>query len=92
MSFLVDVALGVLLMAWLYRDNHISMLANALVPAADVSQAPCFHSVLKAAVSRGQHFGEKKLSSVEITIINNKCKSVKMVKLLLYGGEFNIWK
>lgn len=36
-SFLVDVALGVLLMSWLYRDNHISMLANALVPAADVS-------------------------------------------------------
>ncbi|XP_042369719.1 phosphatidylinositol N-acetylglucosaminyltransferase subunit Q-like, partial [Plectropomus leopardus] len=34
-SFLVDVALGVLLMWWLYRDNHISMLANTLVPAAD---------------------------------------------------------
>lgn len=38
-SFLVDVALGVLLMSWLYRDNRISILANALVPAADVSQA-----------------------------------------------------
>lgn len=38
-SFLVDVALGVLLMSWLYRDNHISMLANTLVPAADVSLA-----------------------------------------------------
>nr|XP_020460589.1 phosphatidylinositol N-acetylglucosaminyltransferase subunit Q [Monopterus albus]XP_020460590.1 phosphatidylinositol N-acetylglucosaminyltransferase subunit Q [Monopterus albus] len=34
-SFLVDVALGVLLILWLYRDNHIPMLANALVPAAD---------------------------------------------------------
>ncbi|XP_071321778.1 phosphatidylinositol N-acetylglucosaminyltransferase subunit Q [Trachinotus anak] len=34
-SFLVDVALGVLLISWLYRDNHISMLANTLVPAAD---------------------------------------------------------
>ncbi|XP_041812721.1 phosphatidylinositol N-acetylglucosaminyltransferase subunit Q [Chelmon rostratus] len=34
-SFLVDVALGVLLMSWLYRDNHITMLANTLVPAAD---------------------------------------------------------
>ncbi|XP_030592691.1 phosphatidylinositol N-acetylglucosaminyltransferase subunit Q isoform X1 [Archocentrus centrarchus] len=34
-SFLVDVALGVLLMSWLYRDNHITMLANMLVPAAD---------------------------------------------------------
>ncbi|XP_034046512.1 phosphatidylinositol N-acetylglucosaminyltransferase subunit Q isoform X1 [Thalassophryne amazonica] len=34
-SFLVDVALGVLLMSWLYRENHISMLANTLVPAAD---------------------------------------------------------
>lgn len=38
-SFLVDVALGVLLMSWLYRDNRISILANALLPAADVSQA-----------------------------------------------------
>ncbi|XP_010734745.3 phosphatidylinositol N-acetylglucosaminyltransferase subunit Q [Larimichthys crocea] len=34
-SLLVDVALGLLLMSWLYRDNHITMLANALVPAAD---------------------------------------------------------
>ncbi|XP_059204772.1 phosphatidylinositol N-acetylglucosaminyltransferase subunit Q [Centropristis striata] len=34
-SFLVDVALGMLLIWWLYRDNHISMLANTLVPAAD---------------------------------------------------------
>ncbi|XP_029363398.1 phosphatidylinositol N-acetylglucosaminyltransferase subunit Q-like [Echeneis naucrates] len=34
-SFLVDVALGMLLISWLYRDNHISMLANTLVPAAD---------------------------------------------------------
>lgn len=34
-SFLVDVALGVALMWWLYRDDHIAMLANALVPAAD---------------------------------------------------------
>lgn len=36
-SLLVDVALGMLLMSWLYRDNHITMLANTLVPAADVS-------------------------------------------------------
>lgn len=36
-SILVDVALGMLLISWLYRDNHITMLANALVPAADVS-------------------------------------------------------
>ncbi|XP_076609406.1 phosphatidylinositol N-acetylglucosaminyltransferase subunit Q [Chaetodon auriga] len=34
-SLLVDVALGVLLMSWLYRDDHITMLANTLVPAAD---------------------------------------------------------
>ncbi|XP_075941239.1 phosphatidylinositol N-acetylglucosaminyltransferase subunit Q isoform X1 [Anarhichas minor] len=34
-SFLVDVSLGMLLMWWLYRDDHISMLANTLVPAAD---------------------------------------------------------
>ena len=36
-SFLVDVALGMLLIWWLYRDNHITMLADTLVPAADVS-------------------------------------------------------
>lgn len=34
-SLLVDVALGILLMSWLYRDDHISTVANALVPAAD---------------------------------------------------------
>lgn len=34
-SFLVDVSLGMLLIWWLYRDDHISMLANTLVPAAD---------------------------------------------------------
>ncbi|XP_072225092.1 phosphatidylinositol N-acetylglucosaminyltransferase subunit Q [Leuresthes tenuis] len=34
-SVLVDVALGVLLIWWLYRDDHIAMLANMLVPAAD---------------------------------------------------------
>ncbi|KAK5884527.1 hypothetical protein CesoFtcFv8_018338 [Champsocephalus esox] len=34
-SVLLDVALGMLLMWWLYKDNHISMLANTVVPAAD---------------------------------------------------------
>ncbi|KAF7650022.1 hypothetical protein LDENG_00132400 [Lucifuga dentata] len=34
-SVLLDVALGMLLMSWLYRENHISTLANALVPVAD---------------------------------------------------------
>ncbi|CAJ1075600.1 phosphatidylinositol N-acetylglucosaminyltransferase subunit Q isoform X2 [Xyrichtys novacula] len=34
-SFLIDVALGLLLISWLYRDDHIRMLANTLVPAAD---------------------------------------------------------
>uniref|UniRef100_A0A3P8QG64 Phosphatidylinositol glycan anchor biosynthesis, class Q n=1 Tax=Astatotilapia calliptera TaxID=8154 RepID=A0A3P8QG64_ASTCA len=34
-SFLVDVGLGVLLMSWLYRDDHIATLANMLMPAAD---------------------------------------------------------
>uniref|UniRef100_UPI0037E913FC phosphatidylinositol N-acetylglucosaminyltransferase subunit Q n=1 Tax=Semicossyphus pulcher TaxID=241346 RepID=UPI0037E913FC len=34
-SFLVDVALGMLLISWLYRNDHISTLANTLVPAAD---------------------------------------------------------
>lgn len=36
-SFLLDVALGLLLVSWLYRENRIGWLANALVPAADVS-------------------------------------------------------
>lgn len=36
-SFFVDIALGLLLISWLYRENHISQLANTLVPAADVS-------------------------------------------------------
>ncbi|XP_006637232.2 phosphatidylinositol N-acetylglucosaminyltransferase subunit Q [Lepisosteus oculatus] len=34
-SFLVDVVLGLLLVSWLYRENRIGRLANALVPAAD---------------------------------------------------------
>ncbi|XP_056144441.1 phosphatidylinositol N-acetylglucosaminyltransferase subunit Q isoform X2 [Lampris incognitus] len=34
-SFLVDVALGMLLISWLYRENRITVLANTLVPAAD---------------------------------------------------------
>lgn len=34
-SFLVDLALGVLLMFWLYRDRHVAWLSSALVPAAD---------------------------------------------------------
>lgn len=36
-SFFVDIALGLLLISWLYRENRISQLANTLVPAADVS-------------------------------------------------------
>ncbi|XP_055050164.1 phosphatidylinositol N-acetylglucosaminyltransferase subunit Q [Misgurnus anguillicaudatus] len=34
-SFLVDIALGLLLISWLYRENRISKLANTLVPVAD---------------------------------------------------------
>lgn len=34
-SFFVDVALGLLLISWLYRENRISRLANTLVPVAD---------------------------------------------------------
>ncbi|KAK1799095.1 hypothetical protein P4O66_007360, partial [Electrophorus voltai] len=34
-SFLVDMSLGLLLVSWLYRENHISQLANTLVPVAD---------------------------------------------------------
>ncbi|XP_076840000.1 phosphatidylinositol N-acetylglucosaminyltransferase subunit Q [Brachyhypopomus gauderio] len=34
-SFLVDVALGLLLVSWLYRENRLSLLANTLVPVAD---------------------------------------------------------
>uniref|UniRef100_A0A8C9SNY8 Phosphatidylinositol glycan anchor biosynthesis, class Q n=1 Tax=Scleropages formosus TaxID=113540 RepID=A0A8C9SNY8_SCLFO len=36
-SFLVDIALGLLLISWLYRENRIGRLANTLVPVADVS-------------------------------------------------------
>lgn len=35
-SYFVDVALGLLLISWLYRENRIGKLANALVPAADL--------------------------------------------------------
>ncbi|KAJ7305752.1 hypothetical protein JRQ81_010118 [Phrynocephalus forsythii] len=35
LSILVDVALGILLMSWLYQKNRIGSLANALVPMAD---------------------------------------------------------
>ncbi|XP_062999363.1 phosphatidylinositol N-acetylglucosaminyltransferase subunit Q [Elgaria multicarinata webbii] len=34
-SMLIDVALGILLMSWLYQKNRIGHLANALVPMAD---------------------------------------------------------
>ncbi|KAB5554279.1 hypothetical protein PHYPO_G00048500 [Pangasianodon hypophthalmus] len=34
-SFFVDIALGLLLISWLYRENRISHLANTLMPAAD---------------------------------------------------------
>ncbi|KAJ8373328.1 hypothetical protein AAFF_G00266310 [Aldrovandia affinis] len=34
-SFLLDVALGLLLISWLYRENRIGRLADTLVPLAD---------------------------------------------------------
>uniref|UniRef100_A0A8D0G7G6 Phosphatidylinositol glycan anchor biosynthesis class Q n=1 Tax=Sphenodon punctatus TaxID=8508 RepID=A0A8D0G7G6_SPHPU len=34
-SLLVDVALGMLLMSWLYRKNRIGQLADTLIPVAD---------------------------------------------------------
>ncbi|KAL2100611.1 hypothetical protein ACEWY4_002372 [Coilia grayii] len=34
-SVLVDMALGLLLISWLYRENRIGTLANTLVPVAD---------------------------------------------------------
>ncbi|XP_042196885.1 phosphatidylinositol N-acetylglucosaminyltransferase subunit Q isoform X2 [Callorhinchus milii] len=34
-SFLIDVALGILLISWLYQKNRIGQLAGALVPFAD---------------------------------------------------------
>lgn len=39
MSLLIDVALGILLMSWLYRKNRIGHLADTLIPVADVSLA-----------------------------------------------------
>ncbi|NWW33303.1 PIGQ acetylglucosaminyltransferase, partial [Panurus biarmicus] len=38
-SLLIDVALGILLMSWLYRKNRIGHLADTLIPVADVSLA-----------------------------------------------------
>ncbi|XP_056390221.1 phosphatidylinositol N-acetylglucosaminyltransferase subunit Q [Hyla sarda] len=35
LSLLVDIVLGILLMSWLYRGNHIGQLADALIPVAD---------------------------------------------------------
>ncbi|XP_039629710.1 phosphatidylinositol N-acetylglucosaminyltransferase subunit Q [Polypterus senegalus] len=35
LSFLIDLALGLLLISWLYRENRIARLADMLVPAAD---------------------------------------------------------
>ncbi|NWZ86029.1 PIGQ acetylglucosaminyltransferase, partial [Poecile atricapillus] len=34
-SLLIDVALGILLMSWLYRKNRIGHLADTLIPVAD---------------------------------------------------------
>lgn len=34
-SFLIDVGLGMLLISWLYQQNRIGQLADALIPAAD---------------------------------------------------------
>ncbi|KAM8960236.1 phosphatidylinositol N-acetylglucosaminyltransferase subunit Q isoform 2-T2 [Pelodytes ibericus] len=34
-SLLLDIILGVVLMSWLYRGNHIGQLADMLVPVAD---------------------------------------------------------
>ncbi|KAM9261795.1 phosphatidylinositol N-acetylglucosaminyltransferase subunit Q isoform 4-T5 [Cariama cristata] len=34
-SLLIDVALGILLMSWLYRKNRIGRLADTLIPVAD---------------------------------------------------------
>ncbi|XP_051569822.1 phosphatidylinositol N-acetylglucosaminyltransferase subunit Q-like [Myxocyprinus asiaticus] len=34
-SFLVDIALGLLLISWLYRENRIGKLANTVAPVAD---------------------------------------------------------
>lgn len=39
MSLLIDVALGIVLMSWLYRKNRIGHLADTLIPVADVSPA-----------------------------------------------------
>ncbi|PKU29028.1 phosphatidylinositol n-acetylglucosaminyltransferase subunit q [Limosa lapponica baueri] len=35
-SLLIDVALGMLLMSWLYRKNRIGHLADTLIPVADL--------------------------------------------------------
>lgn len=35
LSLLLDVVLGIVLMSWLYRGDHIGQLADALMPVAD---------------------------------------------------------
>lgn len=40
-SVLLDVALGLALLSWLHGKNRIGQLADALVPAADVSMLGC---------------------------------------------------
>ncbi|XP_075686609.1 phosphatidylinositol N-acetylglucosaminyltransferase subunit Q [Rhinoderma darwinii] len=35
LSLFIDFVLGILLMSWLYRGNHIGQLADALIPVAD---------------------------------------------------------
>uniref|UniRef100_A0A9J7Z6T9 Phosphatidylinositol glycan anchor biosynthesis, class Q n=1 Tax=Cyprinus carpio carpio TaxID=630221 RepID=A0A9J7Z6T9_CYPCA len=47
-SFLVDIALGLLLISWLYRENRISKLADTLVPVADVSMIPIISHLQKS--------------------------------------------
>ncbi|XP_044160277.1 phosphatidylinositol N-acetylglucosaminyltransferase subunit Q [Bufo gargarizans] len=35
LSLILDIGLGIFLMSWLYRGNHIGQLADALMPVAD---------------------------------------------------------
>lgn len=84
-SLLIDVALGMLLMSWLYRKNRIGHLADTLIPVADVSLAKAVslppavgtdQLLMSGVVVRRQclmhkGFGESCLKSCKLGLLKN---------------------
>lgn len=67
-SLLIDVALGILLMSWLYRKNRIGHLADTLIPVADVS--------LTKAISLSPAVGTDQLLLPEL-VVRKQCLTQK---------------